>query len=393
MVHRLISLPDVDRVYCLVRADSDEAANLRINESLRGARLEVVDKNTSKIVAIASDLGQARLGLNDNQYEILRNSITDVIHGAWAVNFNLSLSSFENPSIASVSHLLGLAIRSPLHPKPRFSFISSIATILGVNAQGGVKEARYGWEAASPMGYGQSKWVAEEICSAAAEFAEKKGVDLPVQILRVGQVVGDTKHGIWNEKEAFPLMVQSALTTGALPVVEEPDEQFWLPVDTTAAAIVELAFRSRSDDKRETARVFHVASTTPLRWNTEFLPALSRHNLSFEAVPQQKWVHRLENAVPNHQLLQHFKTRYGVVRDENTPRHAEDALDLSEARKFSNALRGDTNIDDVLIGKFLTYWLGLPGWNSVKKPMDADSQDKVAQTVRRDSGIGVGQTQ
>ncbi|KAL1876979.1 putative NRPS-like protein biosynthetic cluster [Diaporthe australafricana] len=393
VVHRLISLPEVDRVYCLVRADSDEAANLRIIESLRAARLEVVDKNSSKIVALASDLGQARLGLNDKQYEILRTLVTDIIHGAWAVNFNLSLSSFENPSIASVSHLLSLAIRSPLQPKPRLSFISSIATIFQANAQGGVKETRYGWEAASPMGYGQSKWVAEEMCTAAAKYAEQKGVDLPVQILRVGQVVGDTKYGMWNEKEAFPLTVQSALTTGALPVVEEPDAQFWLPVDTTAAAIVELAFRSRSDDQGENARVFHVASATPLHWNTEFLPALARHNLSFEAVPQQEWVRRLEDAVPNHQLLQHFKKRYGVDRDENAPRRTKDLLDLSEARKFSSALRGDTKIDDVLVGKFLTYWLGLPAWKSIEKPMDADSQNKAGQTGRRDSGIGIGQTQ
>lgn len=343
-----------------------------------------------KIVSLASDLGQPHLGLNDQQYEALRTSVTDIIHGAWAVNFNLSLSSFENPCIASVSHLLDLAICSPLHPKPRFSFISSLATVASAMAQGGVKEIRYGPEVAVQMGYGQSKWVAEEICSAAAKYAVQKGVDFPVQILRVGQVVGDTDHGIWNPKEAIPLTVQTALSTGALPVRDGRDTNFWLPVDIAAAAIVELAFRSRSDDEGEEARVFHVSNTIPLRWNTEFLPALASNNLSFEAVPPQEWLRRLENAVPNHRLLQFFKRTYGAARDEQAPKRAEGAVDMSEAWKYSSALRGVTKIDEGLVGKFLNYWLGLKAWRSIQKPPDTVGQATAPGGGRRDSGVGIG---
>ncbi|KAJ0125235.1 thioester reductase domain-containing protein [Diaporthe amygdali] len=390
VIHRLASSSDVDQVYCLVRADSDEAADLRITKSLHEAHLEVTDSHQrSKIVALASDLGQTSLGLNNSHYEILRTSVTDIIHGAWAVNFNLSLSSFENPSIASISHLLNLAIRSPLNPRPKFSFISSIAAIALAKAQEGVKETRYGWEAASQIGYGQSKWVGEEICSAAVKYAAQNGVDLPVQILRVGQIVGDNKRGMWNPKEAIPLTVQSALTTGALPVVEGADMQYWLPVDIAAAAIIELAFRSRSNEDTEGARVFHVSNTTPLHWNTEFLPALARHNLAFEAIPQQEWLRRLESAVPNHRLLQHFKRRYGVVHDNQASTRAEDALDLFEARKYSNALRDGTKIDEHMIGRFLTYWLGLEEWKSLEQSTNTNGLAVGQQSGRRDSGVGI----
>lgn len=374
-----------------MRADSDEAADLRITDSLRTARLDVADPETrSKIVALASDLGQPRLGLNDQQYEALRTSVTDIIHGAWAVNFNLSLSSFENPCIASVSHLLDLTICSPLRPKPRFTFISSIAAAIFAKAQGGVKEVRYGMEAAVQMGYGLSKWVAEEICTAAAKYAAQKGVYLPVQIFRVGQVVGDTKHGIWNPKEAIPLTVQTALSTGALPVQDGGGVHYWLPVDTAAAAIVELAFRSRSDDEGGEARVFHVSNTTPLRWTTEFLPALASNNLSFEAVPPQEWMRRLESAVPNHRLLSFFKRTYGVGRDEQAFKRPEGAVDMSEARKYSNTLRDVTKIDNGMVGKFLNYWLGLEDWRSIQKPSDTVSQARVPHVGRRDSGVGIG---
>lgn len=345
----------------------------------------------SKITAFASDLGQPRLGLNNKQYESLRNSVTDIIHGAWAVNFNMSLSSFEYPCIASVSHLLDLAIRSPLHPKPKFSFISSIATVLLARAQGAVKEARYGWEAATTLGYGHSKWVAEEICSAAAKYATQSGVDLSVQILRVGQVVGDTEHGIWNPKEAVPLTVQTALTTRALPAREGGgDDNFWLPVDIAAVAIVELVFRSRSEDDGKDARVFHVSNKTPLSWNTEFLPALASNNLSFETVPPQEWLRRLEKAVPDHRLLQFFKRVYGVGRDEQAPRRRGGAVDLSGARKYSSALSGATKIDKELVGKFLNYWLGLEAWRSIQKAGDTDHQSGEQRPGPRDSGIGIG---
>lgn len=352
----------------------------RITESLREARLEVADHRARLkfLVSIASDIGQHHLGLNDKQHDALRASVTDIIHGTWAVNFNMSLSSFE-PSIASVSRLLELSISSPLYPKPTLSFISSIATVMQAREQGVVREAGYGWEDATPMGYGQSKWVAEEICCAAANNAAQKRVNLPVQMLRVGQVVGDTKHGIWNPKEAIPLTVQSALTIGALPVIEVDDTTFWLPVDIAVTAVVELAFRSRSHDNAKEARIFHISSTTLLRWNMEFLPALKRNNLSFEAIPGPEWVRRLESAVPNHRLLQHFKGRYGAVPDDQAPRRERGAFYMSEAQKYSGALREVHRIDEKQVGRFLTYWMGLDKWKSIQRATSIDGHARHRQ--------------
>lgn len=64
---------------------------------------------------------------------------------------------------------------------------------------------------AGQTGYGQSKWVAEQICQAGHSS------DRPVTITRVGQLCGDTKHGIWNETEAWPLLVRTANEVGSLP--------------------------------------------------------------------------------------------------------------------------------------------------------------------------------
>lgn len=69
---------------------------------------------------------------------------------------------------------------------------------------------------AVPIGYSQSKWVAEQLCNKAN--AQSPG---RCQILRVGQLCGDKQNGIWNEKEGWPLMLKTALTTGTLPIIKE----------------------------------------------------------------------------------------------------------------------------------------------------------------------------
>lgn len=62
------------------------------------------------------------------------------------------------------------------------------------------------------MGYGPSKIMGEHIVAAAVEKAGAQA-----SIMRIGQVVGDTRYGMWNAREEFPLIVRSALTMGVLP--------------------------------------------------------------------------------------------------------------------------------------------------------------------------------
>lgn len=81
------------------------------------------------------------------------------------------------------------------------------------------------------MGYSRSKWVAEAICARAHEKSRLKG---RISIVRIGQLCGDTKSGIWNVTEAWPLMLSSVEVLGALPDLDEVGQTFFL---VTAYAI------------------------------------------------------------------------------------------------------------------------------------------------------------
>ena len=90
-------------------------------------------------------------------------------------------------------------------------------------------------------GYGQSKYIAEQLLATAA-----KRSGTPVTILRLGQIAGRTcqdPHSttFWNPAEWFPSLVAGAAHLRMIPSHLGPLEDIaWLPVDVLAKVMVEL---------------------------------------------------------------------------------------------------------------------------------------------------------
>lgn len=308
----------------------------------------------SKLTCLSTNLAAADLGLGPAEYGEMKTSLTAIIHNAWSVNFNMKLESFE-PNVASVAHLLRLA-QSPTErfELRTFVFISSIAAVGGVRGVGAGENFYSDFEEANPFnGYGQSKWVSEQICAETSRSA---------RVLRVGQVAGDTKHGIWNPAEAIPAMVQGALTIGALPKLEGAKNSLrWLPSDITAAVIAELTFLPPSRQQ-----VFHVVSPHILAWNEHVLPAIEKAGIEVRIVPHGEWVRILsesDNDIernPPYKLIEHFRQSYGDMpneksKDERTKNMAD--MDLTLTLASSPSLKSATSVDTALVEKYVRFWL------------------------------------
>lgn len=394
LLNALLNRSDVRLVYCLVRthqARDDQAAAERIVNAFNNSRLldELDSANMSKLKCLSSNLAAADLGLSPTDYIEIKASVTAVIHNAWSVNFNMTLESFE-PNIASVGHLLNLAKgTSDKQQAQSFVFVSSIAAV-GAARSGGnvVQEQLYEWQEAKPRnGYGQSKWVAEQICAAASK-SQLAGLG-SIRILRVGQVSGDTKHGVWNPAEAIPAMVQSALTIGALPRMNDKQRNVirWLPSDITAAAITELTlvgleeFSSRGDR----LAVFHISNPHTLRWNEDVLAAVEKAGIIFRALPQREWVRILGEADKNietnppYKLFAHFRQVYGAIEDDKSGKRfdqiscnkAEDGagisrLDLTRSLECSPSLRRAAPVDCSLLVRYVRFWDHF--WAEIRDP-------------------------
>lgn len=201
----------------MVRAADDATADERIKKSLKARGLQVSREEVGKIIPIACDLSRPDLGLDSGRFSQLLTSLTCCIHSAWAVNFNIPVQSFEDQHIKATHNLIQLCL-SVTTPNPaRFFFCSSVSAAAGSPRPGTVSEAPVsGPERAQKTGYARSKYVTEHITRNA-----NKNANAPARVLRVGQLVGDSQVGQWNASEGIPLMLQTAVTLGALPALDE----------------------------------------------------------------------------------------------------------------------------------------------------------------------------
>ncbi|EED23430.1 NRPS-like enzyme, putative [Talaromyces stipitatus ATCC 10500] len=297
---------DVRIIYCLIRAGSTMEAYERLAKSLRERRLydSLSDTARSKLVALPVNLSDPRLGFDEHTYNLITSQITDLIHCAWSVNFNWQLASFEKDNIAGVKNLIDLCLKSQRPTPASFNFCSSISAIVNT-AENEIPEALpNSLSYAQEMGYAQSKLVAEHICQKAAEQT-----GLRARVLRIGQVIGDTQHGIWNTTEAIPLMIQSATTIGALPRLNEIHR--WLPADTVAQTIIDHSFSTYNSG------ILNIVNHNSFHWTHDLIHFLHQAGLQFTELETSKWLEKLRASNPDPainppiKLIEFWTTKYG----------------------------------------------------------------------------------
>lgn len=199
------------------------AARQRVQSTLASKRLSTfTEEESGKIQCVPADLSKADFGLDSDTFKNILETLTVVLHAAWAVNFNLGVRSFESHHINGTYNLLNACLQTGTVDPARLYFCSSISAAAGTLLPAIIAETHIEhFTQAQDMGYARSKLVTEHIVKAAAE---KTG--MCARVLRIGQIVGDTEYGLWNTTEAIPLMLQSAATIGALPALQEVSVPF-----------------------------------------------------------------------------------------------------------------------------------------------------------------------
>lgn len=347
IVSQLVQLDRVKKVYCLVRAKSSTAAYQRVAESLRARAVSFTMSPAAgrKIVALPCNLSKsADLGLGEDVYANIKKSVTAVIHCAWSVNFNWALESFEDSCIAATRNLLDLCL-SAESPRPAFfSFCSSVSTVARTPGNWVREALPASLSYAQGMGYAQSKLVTENIVNRAAH-----ATGMTARILRAGQIVGDTVHGIWNATEAIPMIFQTAKTIQVLPQLD--DLLSWTPVDVMANSIIDLSLAPNA------AEVMNVTNPTLNHWTHDLLPQLKEAGLDFEQLPKQAWLQRLRDSNqdpevnPPIKLLEFFASKY----DNNHPTRAL-FYDTKKAQASSPALARAQGLNTEFTSRFVNYF-------------------------------------
>ncbi|KAJ3966024.1 L-aminoadipate-semialdehyde dehydrogenase [Lentinula raphanica] len=342
ILHQLTRQPSVRKVICLSRANSHENSLERIQESLKLRKLPIPE--SSKFDSYAANPNVPHLGLTSEEYASIREEVTDVIHNAWPVNFALSLESFDE-HVGGALNLMNLCLDSPYAEPASFYFSSSISCRQGSSDKTCTENYSPSPSTAAGTGYAQSKWVVEKLCQKAAETTR-----LAVGVLRIGQMVGDSVNGVWNETEAWPLMFKSAVTIGALPTMDENPS--WLPVDYAGQAIAEIV--SRGD--QEQSSVYHIVNPNrSASWN-DILDGLECTGMTFERLEPLAWVERLAKSNPDGEknptikLLPFFRMRYSGG-------HRQPMVFLTDkTQAMADSIRCAPPITKDLVAKWVSNW-------------------------------------
>ncbi|OCH88468.1 L-aminoadipate-semialdehyde dehydrogenase [Obba rivulosa] len=343
ILQQLVVSPDVSRVLCLVRADSHENAIARVQKSLQSRKLRLPLEEMAKIDALAANVNQENLGLRADEYEQIRSTATIIIHNAWPVNFLLGVDSFDE-HLGGVVNLINLCFQSNTPTQARFFFSSSIAT---QGASSGIVPEDFSQSPATALqsGYGHSKWVAEKICEHAAKLNVTN-----IRVLRIGQLVGDTTNGVWNETEAWPLMFKTAETIGALPHLDE--ELSWIPIDVAARAITEIATHPLLPD----GAVYHIVNPQFTNWDA-ILAGLRSAGLKFDTVAPELWLGLLDKSDaspeqnPTRKLLSYYQNRIARKSDRKQIRFSVNATTV-----LSDSIGNCAAIPENLVQKWVDNW-------------------------------------
>jgi nucleoside-diphosphate-sugar epimerase len=211
LLSELLSSTTVSEVFCIVRGSKPL---LRLHHALKSRKLPQ-DRLRHKVKVINSDISLSNLDMDDATVSILKHKLTHVIHAAWPVNFQLGLRAFK-PQLQILHSLLQLCLSVTNSQPAKLIFCSSISVALATAPPAYIPEtAVVKIEQAQATGYARSKLVSERILEVAISSAGARA-----QVLRIGQVVGDTRHGLWNDSEAWPLVIRSALTLKTLPAFD-----------------------------------------------------------------------------------------------------------------------------------------------------------------------------
>ncbi|KAI9362960.1 hypothetical protein DFJ73DRAFT_811755 [Zopfochytrium polystomum] len=256
------------RVLCLVRAKDNEAGLNRLRDN--GKRHLVWKEHWSeRVLVVCGDLGKERLGLSEENWEKLAETVDVIVHNGALVHWVYPYSKLSAPNVHGTLWALKLACTRRLKP---LHFVSSTSVLdtrsyirkyldagKGVPESDDLEGARRGLRS----GYGQTKWVAERLVMR----ARSRGV--PATIIRPGYIVGHSKSGVGNTDDFLWRMVKGCIQLGKVPRISNIVNM--CTVDYVAGATVEIL--ASGGIKRECA-VFHIWNQHHFRFDDlfSFLP-------------------------------------------------------------------------------------------------------------------------
>ena len=241
-------------IVCLVRfndpTSDDQAAGVaRLRRNLLDLGLWH-DSIMERIEILPGTLSRKRLGLSPEAFEELAARVQVIVHAGATVNLVYPYAALRGANVGGTREILRLACQGG-------------ATLQYVSTNGVLPPSQAGWPEDTMLevekvptdlldGYGQTKWVAEQLVVEAG----RRG--LPVRILRAGTISGHSTTGAANTYDLINALIVESINLGYAPHVEGWRAEM-TPVDFVSKAIVHLGNQTHAKQF-----VFHLGDPDPV---------------------------------------------------------------------------------------------------------------------------------
>ncbi|KAL5492825.1 hypothetical protein ACEPAI_4273 [Sanghuangporus weigelae] len=347
LLAKFLQSDSVKLVFVLSRPSPDGTVDQRLVKAFEKEGLNVDLLGSSNLRLLEGDASKTGLGISIDQYNELLSSVTHVIHNGWRVNFKNSVSSFES-NIRSVRNFVDFCLHCKGVLPARIIFISSIGIFRRNSSDTIEPEEPLGIENVSlESGYGQSKWISEEILHEASRNSASR-----ITIIRPGQITGPS--GSWNEHEWFPSLIKSSIFLNKLPAMD--GDISWITSDVAAGAVLDML------DCKEC--ILHLVHPRPVKWS-QVIACFSKA-LDIPTVAPEVWIDALERSTslenldegqtilddnPASRLLKLFSS---LMREKSTK--FEPRLASEKAQKISNVLRNAESLNERNVEAWISKW-------------------------------------
>lgn len=215
-------------VVCLIRARDAEHAWERLRAAIERVELPWSMALRRRVEVQPGDLAAPRLGLGGDSWRREAEELDAIYHCGAAVNFAQPYELARAPNIEGTRSVIELACAqrpTALH------YVSTIGVLVGAGClERDVldEDTLPGPGAALPIGYQQSKWVAERL------VLEAGARGLPVVVYRPGTIGPHSTTGCHNPDDLFMLLLRASDRLRCLPDIRDVDVA---PVDWIVAMI------------------------------------------------------------------------------------------------------------------------------------------------------------
>ncbi|MGN6338731.1 amino acid adenylation domain-containing protein, partial [Mycobacterium sp.] len=304
---------------CLVRAKSNEDARARLDQTFDSGDPELLrefqELAADHLEVIAGDKAEANLGLDQETWQRLADTVDLIVDPAALVYGMFPYSELFEPNVVGTAELIRIALTTKLKP---YSYVSSADVRVQVDPSAFTEDADI--RVISPTrisdgsygnGYANSKWAGEVLLREAHDLC-----GLPVGVFRCDMILADPKYvGQLNVSDTVTRMVLSVVASGIAPgsffqLDAEGNRQRahfdGLPVDFVAEAIATLG--AQVVDGFETYHVMNphddgigpdeyvdwlIESGYPIQRISDFGQWLERFEAALAALPDRQREHSM----------------------------------------------------------------------------------------------------